>query len=151
MIYFGARKYYGAKLMLVQNATQNEISDILKKCKAVAVIGMSKNPEKDSHRIPAYLMKNGYRVVPVNPTADEILGVKSYKRLTDVPGDVDIVDVFRPSEDIPNYVQDVIQKKPKVFWEQLGIHNPEAEEKIAAAGIKVVYDRCMFVEHRKIV
>jgi len=135
--------------MLVQNATPSEISDILKKYKTVAVIGMSKNPEKDSNRIPAYLMKNGYRVVPVNPTADEILGTKSYKRLTDVPGEVDIVDVFRPSEDVPNYVQDVIQKKPKVFWEQLGIHNPEAEEKIAAAGIKVVYDRCMFVEHRK--
>jgi len=86
----------------------------------------------------------------VNPSADEILGQKSYKRLADVPGDIDIVDVFRPSEDVPNYLQDVIQKKPKVFWEQLGIHNPEAEEKIASAGIKVVYDRCMLQEHQKI-
>ena len=135
--------------MPVQNATQEEIFDILKKYKTVAVIGMSKNPEKDSYRIPEYLMKSGYRVIPVNPSADEILGQKSYKRLSDVPGDIDIVDVFRPSDDIPNYVQDVIQKKPKVFWEQLGIHNPEAEEKIASAGIKVVYDRCILVEHRK--
>jgi predicted CoA-binding protein len=136
--------------MTVQNATQQEISDILKKYKTVAVIGMSKNPEKDAYRIPEYLMKNGYQIIPVNPSADEILGQKSYKRLADVPGDIDIVDVFRPSEDVPNYLQDVIQKKPKVFWEQLGIHNPEAEEKIASAGIKVVYDRCMLQEHQKI-
>ena len=136
--------------MTVQNATQLEISDILKNYKTVAVIGMSKNPEKDAYRIPEYLMKNGFRVIPVNPSADEILGQKSYKRLTDVPGNVDIVDVFRPSEDVPNYVQDVIQKKPKVFWEQLGIHNSEAEEKIASAGIKVVFDRCMLQEHHKL-
>jgi predicted CoA-binding protein len=136
--------------MPVQNATQQEISDILKRYKTVAVIGMSKNPEKDAYRIPEYLMKNGYQIIPVNPSADEILGQKSYKRLADVPGDIDIVDVFRPSEDVPNYLQDAIQKKPKVFWEQLGIHNPEAEEKIASAGIKVVYDRCMLQEHQKI-
>ncbi len=136
--------------MPVQNATQQEISDILKQYKTVAVIGMSKNPEKDAYRIPEYLMKNGYQVIPVNPSADEILGQKSYKRLVDVPGNIDIVDVFRPSDDVPNYVQDVIRKKPKVFWEQLGIHNPEAEEKIASAGIKVIYDRCMLQEHHKI-
>ena len=94
-------------------------------------------------------MKKGFEVIPVNPTADEILGKKSYKKLTDVPGEVDIVDVFRPTEDVPNYVEDVIKVKPKVFWEQLCIHHPEAEEKIAAAGIKVVYDRCMKVEVNK--
>jgi hypothetical protein len=135
---------------MVKNASQEEIADILKRYKTVAVIGMSKNPEKDAYKIPEYLMKNGYRVIPVNPSADEILGQKSYKRLMDVPADVDIVDVFRPSEDIPNYVQDVVQKKPKVFWEQLGIHNAETEEKIASVGIKIVYDRCIYQEHRKI-
>ena len=133
----------------VENATHDEISDILKNYKRVAVIGMSKNPEKDAYRIPEFLMKKGFEVIPVNPTADEILGKKSYKKLTDVPGEVDIVDVFRPSEDVPNYVEDVIKVKPKVFWEQLGIHHPEAEEKIAAAGIKVVYNRCMKVEVNK--
>lgn len=136
--------------MPVQNATQDEIFEILRSCKTVVVIGMSKNPEKDAYRIPEYLMKKGYRVIPVNPSTDEILGQRSYKRLSDVPQEVDIVDMFRPSEDIPNYVQDVLSKKPKVFWEQLGIHNPEGEEKIAAAGIKVVYDRCMLQEHRKL-
>jgi uncharacterized protein len=133
-----------------RNATDQEIRDILKTYKTVAVIGMSKSPEKEAYRIPEYLMKNGYRVIPVNPSAEEIQGQRSYKRLIDVPGEVDIVDVFRPSEDIPNYVEDVIKKKPKVFWEQLGIHNPAAEEKVESAGIKVVYDRCMLQEHRRI-
>ena len=132
------------------NATQEEIFDILKKYKTVAVIGMSKNPEKDAYTIPEYLLKHGYRVIPVNPTAEEILGQKSYKRLRDVPEEIDIVDVFRPSEDVPNYVDDVLAKKPKVFWEQLGIHNEAAEEKISAAGIKIVYDRCIYQEKRKL-
>jgi uncharacterized protein len=136
--------------MPVENANQAEISDILKNYKTVAVIGMSKNPDKEAYRIPEYLIKNGFNVIPVNPSADEILGRKAYKRLADVPEKIDIVDVFRPTEDIPNYVLDVIKVKPKVFWEQLGIHNPEAEEKIAAAGIKIVYDRCMMVELRKV-
>lgn len=132
------------------NATQDEIFDILKKYKTVAVIGMSKNPEKDAYTIPEYLLKHGYRVIPVNPTAEEILGQKSFKRLRDVPEEIDIVDVFRPSEDVPNYVDDVLAKKPKVFWEQLGIHNEAAEEKISRAGIKVVYDRCIYQEKRKL-
>lgn len=134
----------------MDKATQSDIDEILKKYKTVAVIGMSKNPEKDAYTVPEYLMKNGYKIIPVNPTADEILGQKAYKRLSDVPDEVDIVDVFRPSEDVPNYVEDVLKKKPKVFWEQLGIHNPEAEEKIAAGGIKVVYDHCMRVEVRRV-
>ena len=136
--------------MPVQNATPSEISDILKNYKTVAVIGMSKNPEKDAYRIPEYLIKNRYNVIPVNPTADEILGRKSYKKLSDVPEKIDIVDVFRPSEDIPTYVEDVLKVKPKVFWEQLGIHNLEAEEKIASAGIRIVFDRCIMVELRKL-
>jgi predicted CoA-binding protein len=135
---------------VVQNASQEEIFDILRRSKTVAVIGMSKNPEKDAYRIPEYLMKKGYRVIPVNPSAEEILGQKSYKALADVPDEIDIVDMFRPSEEIPNYVTDVIKKKPKVFWEQLGVHNPAAEDRIAAGGIKVVFDRCMLQERKKL-
>jgi uncharacterized protein len=136
--------------LAVQNASQEEIFDILRKYKTIAVVGMSKNPEKDAYRIPEYLMKKGYRVIPVNPSAEEILGQKSYKALADVPDEIDVVDMFRPSEEIPNYVSDVLKKKPKAFWEQLGIHNPEAEEKVASAGIKVVFDRCMLQERRKL-
>ncbi len=134
----------------MNNATQSEIDDILENSKRIAVIGMSKNPEKDAYTVPEYLIENGYTIIPVNPTANEILGQKAYKKLSDVPGDVDIVDVFRPSEDVPNYIEDVLKKRPKVFWEQLGIHNPEAEEKIAAAGIKVVYNRCMRLELKRL-
>ncbi len=136
--------------MTVTNLTSSDIDDILRYSKTIAVIGMSKNPEKDAYTVPEFLMKNGFKIIPVNPTADEILGQKSYKLLSEVPGEIDIVDVFRPSEDIPNYVEDVLKKKPKVFWEQLGIHNPAAEEKIAAAGTRVVYDRCMRVELRRL-
>lgn len=136
--------------MGVENPRDDEIRDILRKYKTIAVIGMSKNPEKDAYSIPAYMKMKGYRIIPVNPTTDEILGEKSYKKLSDVPGEVDIVDVFRPSEDVPNYVGDVLAKKPKVFWLQLGIENKAAEEKVASAGIKVVYNRCLMQEHKRL-
>lgn len=137
--------------MAVKNATDPEVTAILQKYKTVAVIGMSKNPEKDAYAIPAYLKNNGYKIIPVNPSADEILGEKAYKKLSDVPGEVDIVDVFRPSDDVPNYVDEVLAKKPKVFWLQLGIHNDEAEERVSSAGIKVVYDKCMLQEHKRLI
>jgi len=135
--------------MPVKNPTENEIDEILENSKTIAVIGMSKNPEKDAYTVPEYVKSKGYRVIPVNPSADQILGEKAYKRLRDVPGEIDIVDVFRPSEDVPNYVEDVLEKKPKVFWLQLGIHNPEAEDEIASHGIRVLYNKCMRVELRR--
>jgi predicted CoA-binding protein len=135
----------------VKNATDEEVTGILRKYRTIAVIGMSKNPEKDAYSIPAYMKKKGYRIIPVNPSADEILGEKSYKRLGEVPDQVDIVDVFRPSEDVPNYVSDVLAKKPKVFWLQLGIENESAEEKVSLAGIKVVYNKCLMQEHRRLI
>lgn len=134
----------------IANATDDEVKEILAKYKTIAVIGMSKNPEKDANAVPAYLKQNGYKVIPVNPSAEEILGEKSYKKLSDVPGPVEIVDVFRPSEDIPNYVDEVIAKKPKVFWLQLGIENEEAEKKVAATGIKVVFNKCLMREHKRL-
>jgi predicted CoA-binding protein len=136
--------------LAVRNPSDQEIKEILTQNKTVAVIGMSKNPEKEAYRIPEYLKSKGYRVIPVNPSADEILGEKAYKKLSEVPGPIDIVDVFRPSEDVPSYVDDVIAKKPKVFWLQLGIENTPAEEKVSASGIKVVYDRCMMAEHKRL-
>ncbi|HKW05659.1 MAG TPA: CoA-binding protein [Nitrososphaerales archaeon] len=136
--------------MGVENPSDDEIRDILRKCKTIAVIGMSKNPEKDAYSIPAYMKMKGYRIIPVNPSADEILGEKSYKRLADVPDDVDIVDVFRPSEDVPNYVGDILLRKPKVFWLQLGIENNEAEERVASAGIRVVFNKCLMQEHKRL-
>ena len=139
-----------ARSLVTANPSDEEIKKILSNYKTVAVIGMSKNPEKDAYRIPEYLKNKGYRVIPVNPSADEILGEKAFKKLGDVPGSVDIVDVFRPSEDVPNYVEEVIAKKPKVFWLQLGIQNTSAEEKVAAAGVRVVSNRCMMAEHKRL-
>lgn len=138
--------------MAIENPSDDEIKEILENNKTVAVIGMSSNPEKDAHRIPRYLKEHGYKVIPINPGATEILGEKAYKKLSDVPESVkiDIVDVFRPSEDVPNYVSDVLQRKPKVFWLQLGIENQEAEEKVASAGIQVVFDRCMKAERERL-
>jgi uncharacterized protein len=137
--------------LTVKNPSDPELKEILQKYKTIAVIGMSKNPEKDAFSVPAYLKERGYKVIPVNPTADNILGERSYKRLFDVPGNVDIVDVFRPSEDVPNYVADVLAKKPRVFWLQLGITNEAAESEVQKAGIKVVHDKCMMREHRRLI
>jgi hypothetical protein len=129
--------------------SDSEIREILS-MKNVAVVGMSKNPEKDAYQIPRYLMNNGYNVIPVNPTADEILGKKCYKNLREVPENVDIVDVFRPSEDVPPVVKDAIAKGVKVVWMQLGISNEEAAKEASEKGIKVVYNRCMLQEHRRL-
>lgn len=129
--------------------SDSEIREILS-MKNVAVVGMSKNPEKDAHQIPKYLMNSGYNVIPVNPTADEILGKKCYKNLREIPSNIDIVDVFRPSEDVPPIVKDAIAKGVKVVWMQLGISNEEATKEASEKGIKVVYNRCMMEEHRRL-
>jgi hypothetical protein len=129
--------------------SDSEIKQILS-MKNVAVVGMSKDPNKDAHHVPKYLIENGYNVIPVNPTAEEILGRKCYKSLLDVPDKIDIVDVFRPSEHVPPIVKDAITKGVKVVWMQLGISNNEAAQEASKHGIKVVYNRCMLVEHGRL-
>ncbi len=118
--------------------------------KNVAVIGMSKNQEKAAHYVPKYLSQNGYNIMPVNPTADKILDKKCYSSVKDVTETIDIVDVFRPSDQVLPVVQEAITKKPKVIWLQEGIHNAEAEELARNAGIKVVFNRCMLAEHQRL-
>ena len=129
--------------------SDSEIKQILS-MKNVAVVGMSKDPNKDAHHVPKYLIENGYNVIPVNPTAEEILGRKCYKSLLDVPDRIDIVDVFRPSDHVPPIVKDAITKGAKVVWMQLGISNNEAAQEASKHGIKVVYNRCMLVEHGRL-
>ena len=129
--------------------SDSEIKQILS-MKNVAVVGMSRDPSKDAHHVPKYLIENGYNVIPVNPTAEEILGRKCYKSLLDVPDKIDIVDVFRPSEHVPPIVKDAITKGAKVVWMQLGISNNEASQEASKHGIKVVYNRCMLVEHGRL-
>ena len=118
--------------------------------KNIIVIGMSKNTEKDAYQIPKYMINNGYNVKPVNPTTDEILGKKCYKNLHEVQGNIDIVNIFRPSEDVYPIVNDAIAKGVKVIWMQLGISDKEAMEEASKKGIKVIYNRCIMREHRRL-
>ena len=129
--------------------TDEEIRKIYS-LKNIAVVGMSKNENKAAHYVPKYLAENGYNIIPVNPTADEILEKKCYQNITDVDSPIDIVDVFRPSDQVLPVVQDAIKMKPKVIWLQEGIHNEEAEELARKEGIQVVFNRCMLAEHHRL-
>ena len=129
--------------------SDEEIRNILS-YKNVAVIGMSKNSGKAAHYVPKYLSDNGFNIIPVNPTADEILNKKCYSDVGQIESDIDIVDVFRPSEQVLPVVEEAIKKKPKVIWLQEGIHNAEAEELARKAGITVVFNRCMLAEHQRL-
>ena len=129
--------------------TDEEIKDILT-LKKIAVIGMSRHSNKAAHFVPKYLLEQGFDITPINPIADEILGKKSYPNISSVNSHIDIVDVFRPSDQVLQVVQDAIKKKPKVIWLQEGIHNLEAEELARKHGIKVVYNRCMLAEHQRL-
>lgn len=129
--------------------SDEEIKEILS-LKRVAVVGMSKDPNKAAHQVPKYLLEHGYEIIPVNPTADQILGKKCYKSLEEVEEEIDIVDIFRPSDQVMPVVEQAIKKKPKVIWMQLGIKNEEAAEKAEKHGIKVVQDKCMMEEHLRL-
>ena len=129
--------------------SDEEIIEILN-LKKVAVIGMSKHQEKAAHFVPKYLLENGFDIIPVNPNSDEILNKKCYKEINDIKDDIDIVDVFRPSEDVLPFVKDAIKKNPRVIWLQEGIHNEESENLAREHGIDVVFNRCMLAEHQRL-
>ena len=129
--------------------TDDEIRNFLS-LKKVAVIGISRSESKAAHFVPKYLSENGFDIITVNPNSNEILSKKCYKEITEVEGDIDIVDVFRPSEDVLPFVRDAIKKNPKVIWLQEGIHNEEAENLAREHGIDVVFNRCMLAEHQRL-
>ena len=129
--------------------SDEQIRDILS-LKKVVVIGMSKHSSKAAHFVPKFLLDNGYDITPVNPTAKEILGKKCYDSISEIDEEIEIVDIFRPSEQVLPFVQEAIKKEPKVIWLQEGIHNSEAEELARQDGIKVVYNRCMLAEHKRL-
>lgn len=116
----------------------------------IAVIGLSAHPNKPSHYVPAYMQQHGYRILPVNPTVASVLGEKSYLTLTDLPVKPDIVNVFRQPKYIPAIVDEMLQLGLKNLWVQLGIVNLEAAARAEAGGIRVVMDRCIMVERRRI-
>lgn len=129
--------------------SDDEIREFLS-LKKIAVVGMSKHSYKDAHTVPKYLIDNGYDVIPVNPTTNEILNRKCFEKVSDIHTDIDIVNVFRPSDQVLDVIEEAITKNPKVIWLQEGIHNPDAEDLARKQGIKVVYNRCMFAEHRRL-
>lgn len=120
--------------------------------KNIAVVGMSSNEDKAGHYVPKYLIQHGYNIIPVNPTIHEVLGRKSYPTVSAIPDRVDIVDIFRKSEDVPPIVNDAILKKDqiKVIWMQEGIYNDEAEKRARDNGLDVVFNRCMMAEHMRL-
>jgi predicted CoA-binding protein len=142
-----------------EHLSQDEIKEILTTYRTVAVVGLSREPDKASYRVSAYLKAHGFRIIPVNPSADEILGEKSYKSLLDIPPEIqktiEVVDIFRPSKDVPVIVEQAIKLKamhgkPHVVWMQLGIVNEQAAETAKKAGLTVVMNKCMMIEHSRL-
>jgi predicted CoA-binding protein len=131
------------------NPEDEEIKGILENNRTIAVVGLSTDPEKDSYRVAKYLQEHGYHIVPVNPKAAEILGQKCYPNLTAIPFSVDIVDVFRKIEAIPAIVDEAIAIGAKVVWMQLGLAENRSAHKAMTAGLKVVMNKCLKIEHSR--
>jgi hypothetical protein len=133
--------------------TPEQIRDLLERSKRVAVLGIKPDPSAPAYYVPEHIQHAGYEIIPVPvyyADLKEVLGEPVYRSLMDVPGEIDIVDVFRRPVDIPKHVDDIIAKHPKAVWFQLGIRNDDAAEQIARAGIDVVQDHCMLVELKRI-
>jgi uncharacterized protein len=131
------------------NPEDEEIKAILAENRVVAVVGLSPKPERDSHRVAKYLQEHGYRIVPVRPKADEILGEKCYASLRDIPFPVDVVDIFRQVEAIPGIVEDAIAIGAKVVWMQLGLAENQSAQRAREAGLQVVMNKCIKIEHSR--
>jgi hypothetical protein len=145
--------------MRIERLPIEDVKEILTRCKVIAVVGVSRDSSKDSYRVAEYLRKHGFHIIPVNPSADEILGKKTYKSLINIPKKIqktlEIVDIFRPSAEVLPVVEQAVQLKesydvPYVIWMQLGIVNEQAGEVARKAGLTVVMNKCMMQEHRKL-
>jgi uncharacterized protein len=129
--------------------SSDPIADILRQTKTIAVVGLSSNPTRPSNVVGKYLQSVGYRIIPVNPNESEVLGQKSYASFEELTEPIDLVDVFRRSEEIPPIVASAIKIRAKFLWFQLGITNPTAAEEARVAGIPTIEDACLFIEHKK--
>ncbi|GKS12618.1 CoA-binding protein [Paenibacillus chitinolyticus] len=132
--------------MPFENPSRDEIKTLLASAGPIAVVGLSDNPERVSHMVSAAMKSRGYEIIPVNPNADVILGGKSYASLSDIPGNVDIVNVFRRSDQVVPIAEEAVRKGAKVLWLQQGVYNEEAAEIAQRGGLTVVMDRCIKVE-----
>ena len=131
--------------------SDEQLRAILANYRNVAVVGLSPDPDRPSSQVARYLLENGYNVIPINPVVDEVLGLRSYPSLEDVPGPIEIVDVFRRSEHVPDIARAAVAIGAKVLWTQLGVMSEEGAEIAASAGLEVVMDRCALIEHRRLI
>ncbi len=136
--------------MAAENIGESDLKRILKDTKTIAVVGLSADPTKESHSVAAYLKAHGYHIIPVNPGVKEILGEKSYPNLESIPEPVDVVDVFRRPEHLPEIAEHAVKIGAKVLWMQMGITNEDAAKTARAGGLEVVQDRCMMAEHSRL-
>lgn len=138
-------------IKLTNPREDEEIRKLLKEVKVIAVVGLSPKEDRPSNSVARYLKSKGYRIVPVNPGHDEILGEKCYKSLSEIPFQVDIVDIFRRSEEVLPVVQEAIKLKPKCIWLQLGIVNDDAKKLSEENGIFFVQDKCLKIEYSRLI
>jgi predicted CoA-binding protein len=129
---------------------EEAIRALLRRVRRIAVVGLSPKPHRDSHRVSRYLQQHGYEIVPVYPREESILGAQVYRRVQDVPGGVDLVDVFRRSDQLPNVVDDAIAARAPAIWFQLGCIHVEAARRARDSGATVVMDRCLMVDHARL-
>lgn len=134
----------------MKNPGDKTIRDILQESKTIAVVGLSTNPEKDSYKVAQYLRDNGYIVIPVNPGAVEIMGLRSYPDLAAIPVKVDIVNVFRRSDQLQNIVKEALGITPRCIWSQLGVVDEKAAELAQEQDVLMIMDRCIKIEHQRL-
>ncbi|WP_057914842.1 CoA-binding protein [Peribacillus muralis] len=132
---------------MIENPSRPEMGQMLKKAKRIAVVGLSNNPERTSYMVSKAMQDSGYEIIPVNPAVSEVLGVKSVKALKDIEGHIDIVNVFRRSEYLPELAKEFADIDADIFWAQLGVENEEAYNFLKEKGYTVIMDRCIKVEH----
>jgi uncharacterized protein len=136
--------------MASEDVKEADLKRILGETKTIAVVGLSANPARESHMVAAYLKARGYRIIPVNPVENEILGEKSYPNLESIPESVDVVDVFRRPEHVPEIANQAVKIGAKVLWMQVGVTNEDAARTAREGGLEVVQDRCMMAEHSRL-
>ncbi|MGN1400615.1 MAG: CoA-binding protein [Bacillus sp. (in: firmicutes)] len=133
--------------MGIENPSREEIGKLLKKAKKIAVVGLSDKPDRTSHMVSKAMMESGYEIIPVNPTVDEVFGVKAYSSLRDIEGHIDIVNVFRRSEALPELAKEFDEINADVFWTQLGVLDEAVFDDLKSKGYTVIMDRCIKIEH----
>jgi predicted CoA-binding protein len=131
---------------------ERQLDEVLRDSKTIAVVGIKADETEDAHRVPQYMQAAGYRIIPVNPKLDQILGETAYDRLAEIEEPIDLVNLFRAPENIPEHVREILAlpNPPKAVWMQLGIYHGTAAAQLRAAGITVIQDRCIMVEHRRL-